>query len=717
LRAVGVFLLLLLRTVPALGAGEDAAAIATVQSVLNDEYAIANFGEAKKKLEEALAKCGKCSGATKAQLHVALAMVCSQTGKKDEAKGHFDRALAANPDAALPARGVTPDIKTEWGEAKKKADQAKAPPPEETPPDAPAAPPAGGQKIPGWNSPEAFQEASAALQADLAGKIEECIKHDKRSLELEEQPRTRLHLSSCEARAGKLLDALRNAQKALEVGIQKRDAGVMKVARDKVTKILPRIPHVTFVPPPGVEDLNVSFDDRPVPAEALRKKFSIDPGKHTVHAEGVQGGVPLTFEREYTVQEGELLTVVISMKAGSPEFLTPGQLRCMVSAKTQEEVLKCLPQNKKNLAIKAGFAIGSYTDTNYVDVTSPEVNASISSPTAGWNVGGNFLVDVYSAASPDIVAMASRRFHEKRYAGGLTGGYKPGKYGVQAFGNVSSEPDYLSLTAGGALTAELRDKLIVPRLSYAYSNDTIGRGGTPFDVYSKTLTTQEIEGGVTFILSPTALLLISGTLKFERGDQSKPYRYIPMFDRDNIAPFVPNGATVDLVNRVRLPVKPLEQLPTERDRYAIGARYVKRIGSSATLRIEERLYYDSWQSPATTTDLRYVMDLSRAFRVWPHVRVHFQKAANFYQLAYSSVKDDNGTIILPTYRTTDRELGTSLMFTLGGGTRIAITPPEAHTQLGLTIMGDLMYTRYFNALYITQRTALYGSIGLDAEFD
>ena len=46
-----------------------------------------------------------------------------------------------------------------------------------------------------------------------------------------------------------------------------------------------------------------------------------------------------------------------------------------------------------------------------------------------------------------------------------------------------------------------------------------------------------------------------------------------MFDPDTVAPFVPNGATVDLVNRTRLPVRPLEQLPTERDRFAMGARF------------------------------------------------------------------------------------------------------------------------------------------------
>ena len=80
-------------------------------------------------------------------------------------------------------------------------------------------------------------------------------------------------------------------------------------------------------------------------------------------------------------------------------------------------------------------------------------------------------------------------------------------------------------------------------------------------------------------MSPTSILLIGGTVSLERGDGSQPYRYIPMFHPQDIAPFVPAGATVDLVNRTRLPVKPLEQLPTERDRFAVGARFNKRMQS------------------------------------------------------------------------------------------------------------------------------------------
>ena len=72
-------------------------------------------------------------------------------------------------------------------------------------------------------------------------------------------------------------------------------------------------------------------------------------------AEGTQAGIPLSFDETYTVAEGQLLSVPLVLKSQALEYLTPGQLRCMVGAKNQEDVLKCLPQNRKNLVVKAGL--------------------------------------------------------------------------------------------------------------------------------------------------------------------------------------------------------------------------------------------------------------------------------------------------------------------------------------------------------------------------
>ncbi len=694
--------------------GEDAAVQAAVQQVMSEDYP-PSLQPAKRKLQEQLATCLRkgCSPNVKAEVYVAMGMVASQLGQAEEAKQNFKNALGSDPNAKLPAAGVTPTIRAQFEEAK----------------GSPAAPAGGGDdgdEPPSGGVAAAIKLIQEALKADQEGRLEECIEKDKAALKIEEMPRTRLHLASCESRNGKLVDALKDAQKALEIGIQKRDAGVMKVARTRVKELLDRIPHVTFAPPLGVTDLAVKFDDRPVPNDALTKKFSVDPGKHTVFAEGSVNGFPSTYTEEYDVKEKEFVTVRITLKPPANDYITPGQIKCMLAAKSQEEVQKCLPQNRKNIVIRIAGDLSGYTDTNSVAVYTPGFNASIASPTAGWNFGGNFIVDAVSAASPDIVSTASPPFKEYRYGGGFTGGYKPGLYGAQGSFSVSSSPDYVSYTGGLRLTADLNEKLITPTVGYAYSKDRIGRGPNnyldQFNPLKGSLNTHEIEAGITFVMSPTAILLVGGTMSFERGDQSQPYRYIPMFDPDNTAPFVPNGATVDLVNRSRLPVRPLEQLPTERDRYAVGARFNKRL-SSATLRLEQRFYVDTWGIKATSTDSRYMVDLSRHLRVWPHVRIHAQTGAGFFKRAYSAVVDSkgvpnvpDGSIAFPLYRTGDRELAPLITGTGGGGLRIGLGEPEGEVKYGITIVGDVMYTRYLNSLYVTARTAVYGSVGFDVEF-
>ena len=713
---LGLFLFLFApRTARA--AGEDAAAIKTAQEVLEGDYSAGNFLDAKRKLEVALAKCGKCGPQAQAPLHILLGMVASQIGQKAEAKAQFQMAQQADPNAQLPPR-TPPDIRTQWEEAKgtpaTPSDGAgdQTPAPAEPTPVAPGATPAG--HIPGWTNVDAFQEASAGLAADMAGKLPDCIDHDRKSLELEEQARTRLHLSSCEARSAHLLDALGDAQKALEDGLRKRDPAVMKAARERVEMLLRRIPHVTFQPAPGMEDIQVTFDERAVPFKALTKRFSIDPGDHHVHAEGTQNGIPLSLDAKYEVGEGQLLTVPLVLKSQAPEYLTPGQLKCMLGAKGQDDVIKCLPQKSKPLVVKAGTQLSGYSDTTNVEVWSPEIDANVSSPTQGWNVGGHFLVDVVTAASPDIVSEASPPFHEQRYSGGLDGGYKLGPYGAQAQVNYSAEPDYISRGGGLALTMDLNDKLITPRVAVNYNHDSVGRGP---DNFIDTLDTTEIEGGVTLVVSPTSLLLISATAQIENGDESKPYRYVPMFDPVNVAPFIVPGQSIAVVNQERLPFRPVEQLPRIRDRYALGARFAHRF-NGATLRLEQRLYSDSWSLKATTTDARYVYDLGRHLEVWPHVRFNAQTGTNFYQLAYSATVDPvTSQLVVPVYRTTDRELSPLVSLTGGGGGHFILSPSDAKTQYGIAVQADVMFTKYFDALFITQRTALYGTVGFDAEFE
>ena len=674
---------------------EDVATV--IEKVLSDDFANANYGDARKKLKTLLDRCKKesCPPKLTGQVHIAAGMVLVQIGKTDEGKASFAEALNIDGTAALPtSSAVTPAMKTAFADAQRSWIVANNP-------DDP------GKAS--WTNKQALDYAKQAIAADAAGNLGDCIEKEKAALQIEDQPRGRLHLASCYERSGKVIDGLRESQKVLAAGIQKNDAVIIKAAQARINALLPRVAKIGFEVPAGVPDMKVTFDDKVVPKEKLSQKFSIDPGKHKIHAEGTVRGVLLVFDEVREVKDGENALVTVTLK---PSALTEGQIACMFAAKSQEDILNCLPQDKKPLVVRVGLDVGTYTDTTSVQVLTPGLNASITSPTQGWNVGGSYLVDIVSAASPDVISTASHFFRDTRHAGAVSGGYKPSFYGAQASASLSVENDYTSRNFGAALLAELMDKRWTPTLGYYRTQDTIGRAGTSYDVFSRELGINEIVAGSSIVMTPTAVLQLGFTLQSERGDQSKPYRYVPLFPS---GVGIPIGATYDQVNAFRLPTRPLEQLPVARERYALAGRYIKRIGT-ATLRAEERAYFDTWGVKASSTDVRYLLDLTRRLRVGPHARIHFQMPASFYKRKYIGTLNADGSIDLPKYRTTDRELGQLLSVTGGGTARLELSPPEEKVKFALGLDADAMYTHYFDALYIKSRLALWGVLRFEAEF-
>ncbi len=569
----------------------------------------------------------------------------------------------------------------------------------------------------GWSNPKALELAKEGIEAKKSGDLTRCIQKDQASLVLEEHPYVRLHLSSCLAGQRRFKDALIAARDALAAGIRNQDEDLKRAALARVQELLPKLAKVTLAIPNKTAGLRITLTPAvgagtSIRPSQLKGPITVDPGEYTIEAVREEKGDRYLFKEKFTIDEGEEKEIEILPKR---DHLPDEIEECLRNAKTYKERLKCIEETTTRPNVRVGLEMSAYTDSTAVHVLTPAINASVVSPTGGWNVGGSYLLDMVTAASPDLVSTASRSFREQRHAASLAGGYKFSFAQVGVNGNVSSEPDYLSRTLGGSLSTELNDKLITPRVGYNYSWDTIGYRNTPFDQFSRALTTHAIEAGVTFVLSPTTLLVTGISMSFERGENSKLYRFIPMFPAD-IADRIPAGATVALVNEQRLSVRPREFVPQQRDRFAIGARVNHRF-ASGTLRIEERIYTDNWGIKASTTDGRYLHDLGENLRVWPHLRLHAQSGASFYQLAYTAAVDQQGTPVeIPRYRTSDREASPMVAVTAGGGARIALTSEKATTQYAIVVSGDVMYNRYLASLFILSRTAVWGTIGFDAEF-
>ncbi len=357
-----------------------------------------------------------------------------------------------------------------------------------------------------------------------------------------------------------------------------------------------------------------------------------------------------------------------------------------------------------------GAELGGYYDSDNTAVVTPSVRARAGDSDGVWSAQGSYLVDIVSAASVDIVSTASSRWHEVRHAATLGASYGPGSAKLSAFGAASSEPDYLSLSFGGGLSHELADKSATASLQYAYERDVAGRTGTPFSVYSLRLHRHSIGAGLEIVLGPATTLTPSLDVMLENGRQEKPYRWLPLFDA-SVASTVPTGASVELVNRLRLPGRVAERLPEDRQRFAASLRLAHRFASS-TLVLWERSYLDSWGLLATTSDARWVVDLSRRWSFWPLARFHEQSAVTFWRRAYVGEIAD-GRVVVPDFRTGDRELGSLWSASLGAGIAWGIggADPKA-LQISLEARG--IYTNFLDALYVDDRWAGFGVAGFSA---
>ena len=358
------------------------------------------------------------------------------------------------------------------------------------------------------------------------------------------------------------------------------------------------------------------------------------------------------------------------------------------------------------LVERASTEVAAYSDTDHVAVLTPSVTGHVENPTAGWAVDGSYLVDVISAASIDIVSTASRRWEEVRQGGHIKASYKPGDWGGAAEGSLSSEPDYLAYAGGGYLTRDFDERNLSLILGYGYGHDLIGRTGTPFSVFSHSFNHHALTLGMTKVIDRRTTLALTFDLKFENGDQSKPYRYIPLFSAAEAAS-VPVGASLAQVNQLRLAQSVNESLPLSRQRFALTAHFSHRFDAS-TARLENMIYDDSWSTKGFMSDGHLLFDVAPRWTLGPHLRYYVQSAASFWKLAYVGSNDS-----VPTYRTGDRELGPLMNLTGGGNVRWAL---GSKSRIDAWVIGasfDATYTGFFDDLYITHRIGALAALTLE----
>jgi hypothetical protein len=683
--------------------------------------------DALEKLEIASSACegSGCSPKVRAKVMVGIGAVKAKK-LPGEATQAFEAALKDDPAVSL-GGFATPEATALFDEVKaaatkptsKPKPEPEAKPEPETKPEPEAKPATEGKSAGARRAPKkkyegegkpgrGFKSAEASFyfdQAKLAEKAQEwgdCYDYAFASAQSEEKATTRALGGLCAERAGLWVEAIAELDAAAAAG--------NRTAAARSAELSQKVPKVVLRKPARTTSMQARIDGVEVPASKLEGEIWVNPGQRVVTVQGVSSGV--AFEFEQVVDATEFETTTVEVKPTAKGSNDPAVSKCLLGAKSTEEISACFSKNSlaSKLTWKVGSELSVYTDSDRVDVVTPAAFAGFENKSEGYGFNASFLVDVVTAASSDIIATASPRWTEVRYAPAVSGHKRFGDVDVGLRASASVEPDYLATNGGLSVSFELANKTITPSIGYDFSYDISGRSGTPFGVFSRHITRHAVDVSSTFVVNRSTFANLTFTGVFEDGDSSKPYRYIPLFSpevADNVLP----GQTVDSVNAARLPLRILEQLPTNRQRFALAGKIGHRFGTN-TLRIEERLYIDSWGLKASTTDAKLLIDAGKRARFWPHMRFHIQDDVDFWRLAYPGVGSGSNYQV-PALRTGDRELGTLLGADLGLGARFELTEKPG---VALVLTADGIYTRFFETLFLINKFGFLGAATVEATF-
>lgn len=346
-----------------------------------------------------------------------------------------------------------------------------------------------------------------------------------------------------------------------------------------------------------------------------------------------------------------------------------------------------------------------YTDTNNVLVVTSQLAAARAVDQGGGQVSASSVVDVVSAASVDVVAQATQRFSEVRGEVNLGASLAVGDGLPSINYRGSTEPDYFSHGFGAGYLTRLGSADSVASAHYQITLDTVGRSGTPYSTFSRSLTTHSVDVGLTQNLNSKSLLRGVYTFTLQDGYQEKPYRFVPLFDRAGLDRAQADGTTLDLdtFDKYRLASRPPEEVPDLRVRHALalrGLHYIEAIAGS--IRVDYRFYFDDWGMRAHTAELALELDLSDHIGLGVFSRAYTQNAASFYRATYIVQRPNE----IPRWRTVDRKLAP--YDTLTGGARL-----EFHGEsLSAYVEANASYSALQDYIYLDHVIALIAQGGL-----
>lgn len=311
-----------------------------------------------------------------------------------------------------------------------------------------------------------------------------------------------------------------------------------------------------------------------------------------------------------------------------------------------------------------------------------------------------------SAASVDVVSHATARFDELRWEANLAASQRFGELLPALHYRISREPDYDSQSFGGGLQLRLGGADTVASVDYTATLDTVGRTDTPDALFAEDLDSHALELGLTQNLGVRSVFRFAYTATLQQGYMEKPYRFVPIFTRDDLLRARTDGVSLglDTFDQYYSGGRPAESVPDDRLRHALGVRWLRYIDSiDGSLRLDYRFYIDDWMLQAHTVEGGLYQPVTPGLMLEIFGRAYFQTGASFWQRVY--VIDEPDT--LPRYRTLDRKLSPYWAVTAGARAELTLGPVQTYLEL------SAMTTHFMDYLLLKDRLALLAQLGVE----
>lgn len=315
--------------------------------------------------------------------------------------------------------------------------------------------------------------------------------------------------------------------------------------------------------------------------------------------------------------------------------------------------------------------VAVYHDSDSTTVTTSSAAAS-GNVAPEIRIDAQYLVDVVSTASVDVVTAATARVHDTRHetTAGLT------VHAIHASYIYSTEHDWDSHTFGLGGSHDFLQHNLTLGAAASYARNRIGRDGYP--MFREHLTTGGGEAYAAYTLSPRDLVSAGIGLAYLDGYQASPYRFVVYGNLRAV----------------------YEVVPHTRLRETLALRWNHALFANSALRTQLRAYRDSWGVLALTGGAEYIAGFG-PLDLGVRIRGHRQRHADFYREEYAMPE---------AYMTSDRELSTLTDVFAGASATYALDVAARTVRIELT--ADAFRFWFSNFAPLASRTGVLVGAGV-----